>query len=118
MAFIISKKTKRRGKEFLFYYFVENYREGNKIKRGTIFKLRLSPSLYDYLGVLKKREAWFLSILAYDAKKLKELMERGKLHPDSIYINRGIERLGKKVQSIKTTLEECKQIQEKVRSYL
>lgn len=57
MGFIINKLIKYQSKRFgdrdkIYYYLVEGYREGKRVKRKTIYALGESKNLTEALGVL------------------------------------------------------------------
>jgi hypothetical protein len=59
MGFIITKRIKYQGKHVgskdkTYYYLVEGYREGKKVKRKTIYSLRESKNLTEALKALDK----------------------------------------------------------------
>lgn len=59
MGFIINKLIKYQSKRFgdrdkIYYYLVEGYREGKKVKRKTIYSLGESQNLTEALEVLDK----------------------------------------------------------------
>ena len=118
MAFIISKKSSRHGKQHLLYYFVENYRKDNKIKRRTIFNLHLSNNLYDFYEILLKREKRILDALTLFEKKLSVIVEKRKLHPDYEPLKESEKKYKKLVEEWKSELYECKQTQIKVKSFM
>jgi len=57
MAFIISKSSNRHGKNRKLYYLVENYRDGNKVKRETLLKLNECKNLSELLEFVEREEA-------------------------------------------------------------
>ena len=118
MSFIITKKSNLRGKENLLYYFVENYREGKKIKRRTIFKLRNSTNLYDFYEIILKREQWLLGIVAGFEKQLNEVIEKSRQYPNFAHLNKAKKHYEELVEEYNSKLGECQQTQEKVKSFM
>lgn len=60
MAFIVSKVSKKWGKERKLYYLVKNYREGNKIRRNAILRLGEGSNLSEALLCIQDKENDFL----------------------------------------------------------
>lgn len=118
MAFIITKKSIYDGQERLLYYFVESYRQGNKTKRKTIFKLGQCTNLYDYYEVMLKREEWLLSITTKYEEKLNLLVEKGKQYPNITFIRIEIKRYEQLLDNFKSKLQKCQQIKANLESYM
>lgn len=118
MAFIITKKSNYGGEERLLYYFVENYRQGNKVKRKTIFKLGQCTNIYDYYEVILKREESLLSVVTKYEGKLNRLLEKGKQYPNVTYINIETKRYKQLRDDFESKLQKCQQIKATLESYM
>lgn len=118
MAFIVSKKSNRHGQERLLYYFVENYRQGSKIKRRTIFKMKWNNNLDDFLAMIQRQESFYLATLAPLKKRYNDVSEKSRQYPNSVYLNSIMQRLILSIQRLKIRLDDSRQLQEKVKSYM
>lgn len=74
MAFIISKKSIRDGKERELYYLVQNYREGKRIKRRTLLKLEEQNNLTELLERFKAEKQKLLNDVDTCKKQLEKLL--------------------------------------------
>lgn len=74
MAFIVSKISKFGDKVRKLYYLVENYREGNKVRRRAILRLGESPSLTEALQCIQAKEKTVL----HKSSELENRLERVK----------------------------------------
>jgi len=79
--FVINKKSKSYGVTRQLDYLVENYRDGNKVKRRTLLPLGECTNLHEFLDLTERREAVALSMIKLDEKKLGDVSpwERGGL---------------------------------------
>ena len=115
MAFIISKKSKRGGKEKQLYYMVRNYREGNKIKRSVIWKLGESSNLQEALSSINEHEKTLLNQL----QELENRLERVKRGDSTAFYAycppyRQVSRITERLSETRIKLENIKEKQVKL----
>lgn len=108
MAFIISKKSTWGGETRLLYYLVENYREGNKIKRKTLLKLNKQNNLSEILQSTKQEEAKLLLELKTCKEKLDSITKNMN-QPYSFYL---IRHLPEAIREKTESLNECRRNRE------
>ena len=80
MAFILGKDSVRNGEKRKLYYLVESYREGGKIKRRTIYKLRERESLTEEkqeIVELIKEEERMINELVDEVRRLSRIERKG-----------------------------------------
>ena len=118
MAFIVNKKSVADGQEKLLYYLVENYREGNKVKRKTIFRLRSNATLDEFLAVMQRREIGILGRLAHVEEQFSKAVAAYKQKPNSPLLESIKSGLTRSVEKVRAELQECQNIQEKIKHYM
>ena len=123
MAFIINKKSKRLGKVRDIYYLVENYREGNKVKRRKLLALSIHKSVAELLEAYKRKEALFITSLAIQEKKLDMLITERKYQtpfPLSRFETYEIikKRLTMRAERAKIALVKCQKTIEHIRQFM
>jgi len=108
MAFIISKKSTLWGKTRKLYYLVENYRDGNKIKRKKLLNLNECKSLAEFFNSTEQEEAELLNRLNKYEKELDDFIKYGKTPPFSFGSPYRIrQRLDMSIEQAKADLKEC-----------
>lgn len=90
MAFIISKNSKKWGKDRKVYYLVENYRDKGKVKRRTLLKLHEEGSIEVILEKLTINEKTLKENLKAYENKLLEI-EKNKDDPKYFFAKLGID---------------------------
>lgn len=80
MAFVISKPSLKDGSLRELYYLVESYREGGKIKRRTIHKLKEHKSIDEAITTLEEKKQPLVEKMRR-LEQEKELASQGR-HPD------------------------------------
>lgn len=83
MAFIISKESNERGQTKRLYYLVENYREGNKVKRKTLLALKEHRTVAEFLKSVEQEYTRLVNRLHKFKKELDDFIKYDKIPPFS-----------------------------------
>lgn len=120
MPFIISKTSKRHGRERKLYYFVENYRNDNRVKRETLLKLGENKNLQEHLEFAENKEVEAKKRLERSVSIFEGFKYQHKVpvlmahqHPSRIWKN-----LNYWVEKDKKEVERWQNYQAQIRSYL
>lgn len=120
MAFVISKKSANTGNTRNLYYLVENYRDGDKIKRDTLLKLHEFKNLEEYLHYMEQEEIRYQKILDLFVKQLEDFLTKNLVPRIVMYrfpseIRR---KLIKRIKGAEDNLEECRSEIKAIKSYM
>jgi len=110
MAFIISKSSIKRGESRNLYYLVENYREGKKIRRRTIYKLYQYKNLDELFTQTQKAESEYKKLLEVENIKLTDWLT--DTHRPMFYYIR--DQLKGKIKEIEYGLDYCQKQKETI----
>jgi len=113
MAFIISKKTKRRGKELTLYYMVRNFREGKRLRRQTICSLGEGKNIAEADTLLQEKVTKLKESLNSYISKFKSQCTFGEAMDNPNILERHLPRYAFKI--ILKEIENIRKVEEKIR---
>lgn len=119
MAFIVSKKSSRNGRERELYYLVENYRKDNKVRRKTLLKLNEHKTVAELLTSIEQERIDLVDRLHKFEKERDDFINHGKAPPLSFgspYMIR--KRLEWAIKNTKTQLKACEKKIEEIKKHM
>jgi len=110
MAFVISKKSKKRNRDTTLYYLVESYREGKKIKRRTILALGDAQNIAGHLENLENKKLVYEKEIA----RFESDIRNRKFHSWGGFAWRQVARMQKWAKEDKEKIVKLEQIKDDV----
>lgn len=122
MAFVISKKSNERGEIKKLYYLVQNYRDGDKIKRRTLLSLKEYKTVAELLEATEQEYEYLVNRLRKFEKEREDFLKYGKTPQftfgSAYQYKKRMERMGWGIGDTKVEIEACQKRIEEIKSFL